>query len=87
MKKAKLFLAAIAVMGIVGGAFAFKAKMFNPTFTYYVSTTTAVIPTSTITDAYTVLGTDNYVTAEYFTTQSGKKATTFGYITTTTGLE
>jgi hypothetical protein len=82
MKKAKLFLAAIAVMGIVGGAVAFKAKTTHFA-TYYVATTTNVVPTKTIVDAYTVPSTTTtFVTAAYYTTLPGVDATKFAYITT-----
>jgi hypothetical protein len=45
MKKVRIMLAAIAVLGVVGGALAFKAK--NPTLKYcYVGTTTTSVCTT-----------------------------------------
>ena len=40
MKKVRIMLAAIAVLGIVGGALAFKAKSPNPAYCYAPLTTT-----------------------------------------------
>ncbi|GAA3931374.1 hypothetical protein GO495_15720 [Chitinophaga oryziterrae] len=47
MKKAKIMLSAIAVLAVVGGAFAFKANKFNPGRTlYYINPGAACLPTT-----------------------------------------
>ena len=54
MKKAKMFLAAVAVIGVVGGAFAFKASKFG-TATYFVCDPTALKCTKSAQSIYSVL--------------------------------
>jgi hypothetical protein len=42
MKKAKIMLMAIAVVGVLGGALAFKAKSAYGGVTYYTATTSTI---------------------------------------------
>lgn len=54
MKRAKLMLAAIAVMAIVGGTIAAKAsKAKRGAFAFCTSTTLTTVPLSTLTDVTT----------------------------------
>jgi hypothetical protein len=48
MKKAKIALVAIATLGVVGGAFAFKAKADFSGSKYFVTTVQDAIPTLSI---------------------------------------
>jgi hypothetical protein len=65
MKKAKIMLSAIAILAVVGGAFAFKAARVNHTFfsldtnngicsVPFATTYTTVLPTTTVTSFYSV---------------------------------
>jgi hypothetical protein len=89
MKRAKIILTALVLIGIAGGALAFKAKKFtlNPV---YVSTETLFT---------TVLGTTFYATTDpivapfcssvplfYFTTNPGQAITVEAWKTTVTPL-
>lgn len=81
MKKAKIALTAIAVLGTLGSALAFKAikRSINVYFTTAVSNATA---TATVTHAITVVATSTLGTFKYYTTISGDKATAYSKITT-----
>jgi hypothetical protein len=84
MKKAKLFLAAIAIMGIAGGALAFKAKTASITKTtiYYTSLYNEPA-TRYLTEAYTTASTTTFLTEGYTTLLYDNTAKIYGYITTT----
>ncbi len=77
MKKARLFLAAIVVLGIAGGMFAFKAKSIS-TKTYFVTNTTDVKPTLSVPNAYT---TTTGMSKVYFTTTTTAFATNYAFVT------
>lgn len=64
MKKARIALAAIAVIGIVGGSLAFKAAKFGGT-TFYTTGTAGDRATATITGVLTTSGTKVYYTETF----------------------
>jgi hypothetical protein len=87
MKKARIMLLAIAVMGIVGGTLAFTAKKYSSVVYVYGTTTTAcsiILPHGT-----TTLTTPHISTVKFFytttllTTPTTKTCTAFNYLTTT----
>ena len=59
MKKAKVMLAAITILAVVGGALAFKAQTFNTKFLYYTTNSGADCLTSIATTASNAGGTIN----------------------------
>jgi len=62
MKKAKIMLTAIAVLGLVGGALAFKAKSSYGSI-LYTTASAGVNATQTVTATTTAVGTEKvYVT-------------------------
>ena len=79
MKKAKIMLMAIAVLGVVGGAVAFKAKSFGGIPIYYSTTAT-----QNATKLYSLSAT---TTASgltfYYTTSFNSPATIKAFLTTT----
>ncbi|MCF6407518.1 hypothetical protein L3C95_31795 [Chitinophaga filiformis] len=83
MKKARVLLSAIAIFAVVGGAFAFKAKKNYSIVTYYVGTTSTLLPTRTISNATSTTTQIPGATLYYFTTVSTAFPTSTGYVYTT----
>ncbi|WP_158275214.1 hypothetical protein [Pedobacter sp. HMWF019] len=73
MKKAKLFLAAIAVMAVVGGVYAAKAK--RSTDTIFVKTTTTTNVCTVPLTFRTLSPTGPFVTTTYATLVQGATCT------------
>lgn len=71
MKKAKLMLSVIAILAVVGGAAAFKAKAFSTLSYCYSSTYTAAAPKTAAAGSIVVLGS---TVKYYYTTTSNFNA-------------
>ncbi|SHN45668.1 DUF6520 family protein [Chitinophaga sp. CF418] len=91
MKKAKIILSAIAVLAIVGGAYAFKASRsqfvgWKTTTVYYIGTNSYVtaVPFCTSTEPLTTVGVANTTLYSSTTTTSPATRTVGNGITTFT---
>lgn len=83
MKKAKIFLGAIAVFAVVGGALAFKAKTFGQDFcTRAIAAGEGACQASYTGKILAVSGIKTY----YYTTTDDKLACTLTQCTSTTSL-
>jgi hypothetical protein len=80
MKKAKLVMAIIAMVGIVGGAFAFKAKTAYTGSTYYVTTVEGNLPDITLNGVKFTAPTTT-LTLYYWTKNTNDAATVSTYFT------
>lgn len=80
MKKAKVMLMAIAVLGVVGGAVAFKAKSAFGGITYYTASTSTIKGTTLLSAETTAVG---FGVAKYYTLTTTAFPTNFATITTT----
>jgi len=83
MKKAKIVLATIAIMGALGGAFAAKAKAIFGGVNYYTTLVSNAIATATLTSGKTTVSTAPGATHVYYTTIDNARATALGYLTKT----
>jgi hypothetical protein len=83
MKKAKILLAALAVVTVVGGSLAFKAKTAFGGKMYYTTNVAGGIATATLSDAKTVAATTEAFHEYYTTIFSSTVSTEPTYITTT----
>ena len=76
MRKAKLMLSGIAVMAVVGGAFAFNAHKFLPSSVYKPYTTVGGVPYCTTTNIATTT-TGGVLTTTYLGTTTAFKCTNY----------
>jgi hypothetical protein len=89
MKKVRAMLAVIAVLAVVGGAFAFKAKNAFTATVYYTTYTTSFKTTanlpfvSTVSPALALFPTSYYFTITNAATTSASSSKT--YVTTVSG--
>jgi len=81
MKKAKIVLSAIAVLGTLGSTLAFKAikRSLN---TYFTTSVYSAIPTQTLTHAITTPSDASVGAFKYFTNVDGDRARAYSKLTT-----
>lgn len=80
MKRARIVLAFVLTLGVIGGAFAFKAKSAFGGATYYVT----AIKNANATVTYSSAATTGALLAPtyYYTLVHGQPATLFAHLTT-----
>jgi hypothetical protein len=78
MKKAKIMLATMAVIALVGGSLAFNAKKFNSTI--FTGTSRTSCPTALLNSTFT--STENTTGLLYITTEINTNDCFLDYITT-----